>query len=381
MTRSSLRKSLLGCSVCLLLLGAGMLRGETAGPQDARAAATAGLASPGKIVQYVRDRFEVPESVKLTAEPLRKSQFPVFYQTVVTTDNGKEKRANDVFISKDGRCFVMGNVFALQHDSAAELLRCVREVAKLPPQVELKIGPFNKTPYPQFLRSVITASNGKQTQTAEIFITKDRRTGILGIVMPFGEDFVRAMINTKDVPSVGPSNAPVTVVEYADLQCPTCARLHEFLEKELLPKYGEKVRVIFKESPILGHDWSATAAVANECAYQINPSAFLRYRTLIFASQNVINGSNVRELLLSLGNEAGVDRPRLAACIDSEASLSRVEAGRQEAKDLGVDRTPTSFVNGRIIIGLPSAAAWEEVVDEALLARARGGTAARNLVP
>jgi protein-disulfide isomerase len=329
----------------------------------------------------MRDRFAFPPSIKVTAEPLGNSQFPLFYQTVVATDNGKEKRASNVFITRDGRCFVLGNVFALQEGSSAELLRCVREVTKLPPQVELKIGPFNQTPYPQFLKSVITASNGKQTQTAEIFITKDRRTGILGIVLPFGEDFVRAMINTKDVPSLGPSHAPVTVVEYADLQCPTCARLHEFLEKELLPKYGDKVRVIFKEFPLPWHDWSATAAVANECAYQINPSAFPRYRTLIFANQNAISPSNVRELLLNLGDDAGVDRARLAACMDSKASLSRVEAGRQEGEGLGIHGTPTSFVNGRIIIGLPSAAAWEEVVDEALLASTRGGTAARNPAP
>jgi protein-disulfide isomerase len=381
MTRSSPRKGLSTWSVCLLLLGANVLCGGTG--RDGRAAAAAGLASPEKIAQYVRDRFEMPQSVKVTAEPLANSQFPVFYQTVVTTDDGKEKRASNVFITKDGRCFVMGNVFALQQGSSAELLRCIREAAKLPTQTELTIGLFNKTPYPQFLKSLITANDGKKTQTGEVFITKDWRTGILGIVMPFGEDFVRGMINTKDMPSQGPSNAPVTVVEYADLQCPTCALLHEFLEKELLPKYGDKVRVIFKEFPLPlpSHDWSATAAVANECAYQVNPSAFLRYRSLIFANQNLISASNVRDSLLNLADDAGVDRAKLAACINSKASLWRVEAARQEGKDLGVISTPTSFVNGRIIIALPSKAAWYEVVDEALLAHTRGGTAARNPAP
>jgi protein-disulfide isomerase len=361
----------LTCSVCLFLIGANVLRGETARPQDARSPAATGLASPEKIVQYVRDRFGWPESAKVTAEPLRNSQFPVFLQTTVTTDDGREKRASNVFITKDGRCFVMGNVFALPQGSTAEIIRCVREVTKLPPQTELKIGAFNKTPYPQFLKSVMTASDGKHTQTAEIFITKDRRTGILGIVLPFREDFVRGMIKTKDVPSVGPSNAPVTIVEYADLQCPTCARLHEFLEKELLPKYGDKVRVIFKEFPLPWHDWSATAAVANECAYQINPSAFPGYRTLIFANQNAINASNVRERLLALGDDAGIERSRLAACIDSKASLSRVEAARQEGKDLGINGTPTSFVNGRIVFGLPPEATFDKIVDEALLARTK----------
>jgi protein-disulfide isomerase len=371
----------LTCSVFLLFIGGNVLGGETGRPQDARAPATNELASPGRIVQYVRDRFEVPESVKLTAEPLGNSQFPVFLQTTVTSDDGKEKRATNVFITKDGRCFVLGNVFALREGSAAELIRCIREAAKVPPQIDLKIGTFDKTPYPQFLKSLITANDGKKTQTGEVFTTKDRRTGILGFVFPFREDFVRSMIKTKDVPSQGSRNAPVTIVEYADLECPTCARLQQFLEKEFLPKYGDKVRVIFKEFPLPGHDWSHTAAVANECAYQINPSAFANYRSLIFASQSAINASNVREFLLSLGDDAGVDRSRLAVCIDSKASLSRVEAARQEGEDLGVNKTPTSFVNGRIIIGLPSEAAFEKIVDEELLAGTRGGSAVSHPTP
>jgi len=108
---------------------------------------------------------------------------------------------------------------------------------------------------------------------------------------------------------------------------------------------------------------------------------FPGYRTLVFANQNAINASNVRERLLALGDDAGVDRSRLAACIDSKASLSRVEAARQEGEDLGVNKTPTTFVNGRIIVGLPSQATFDKIVDEALLARTRSGTGARNPTP
>ena len=129
------------------------------------------------------------------------------------------------------------------------------------------------------------------------------------------------------------------------------------------------------------HDWSTSAAVANECAYQINPSVFPRYRTLVFANQNVINASNVRERLLALGDDAGVDRSRLAACIDSKASLSRVEAARQEGEDLGVNKTPTTFVNGRIIVGLASHATFDQIVDEALAAGTKTGTGVGTPTP
>jgi protein-disulfide isomerase len=351
---------------------------EVVHPQSARPIAASAIAGPQEIARYVRDRFMIRESVRLTAAPLSNSQFPVFYKSTVTSDDGKQRRADEVFISKDGRCFVLGNVFAIPHGSTDEIIRCVREVAKLPPQTELKVGSFSKTPYPGLLKSVITASDGRKRETKEIFLTDNRRTGILGIVLPFRKDFVQGMIKTKDQPGVGSRQAPVTIVEYADLQCPICARLHEFLQKEFLPKYGDNVRVIFKEFPLPYHDWSRSAAIANECVYQISPSMFPDYRTSIFANQNAFTASNVRDQLLSLGDQAGIDRSRLAACIDSKASLWRVEAGRQEGEDLGVDRTPTSFVNGRIVIGLPPENIFNKIVDDALLAARRGRTAARS---
>jgi len=349
--------------VCLLVMATRASHAEIRPAQDAR---NDNVASPEKIIQYVRDRFQVPDAVTITAEPVGQSQFRALVQTTVTTNDGKEKRASDVFLTKDGRCFVMGNVFALHEGSAAEIMRCIREAAKLPSQTELKIGAFEKTPYPQFLRAIITASDGKSTQSAEVFITKDRQTGILGLVLPFREDFVQSLIKTKNVPSQGPSNAPVTIVEYADLQCPTCARLHEFIETQVLPKYGDKVRVVFKEFLIPGHDWSPMAAVANECAYQINPKSFAVYRSLIFSNQNAINASNARELLLGFGTDAGVDRSRLEACLDPQLSRAQVDASREEGKELGVHATPTSFINGRMIIGLPSEAAYFRALDDAL---------------
>jgi protein-disulfide isomerase len=117
------------------------------------------------------------------------------------------------------------------------------------------------------------------------------------------------------------------------------------------------------------HQWSRTAAIANECAYQINPSAFVAYRSLIFKNQISITVTSVRDAMLQYGEEAGVDRLRLAACIDSKASLPRIEAGHLEGEKLGVTSTPTSFVNGRILVGAPPAPDFYKIVDEALARR------------
>jgi len=324
------------------------------------------VASPEKIIQYVRDRFQVPESVKLTVEPLHKSSYPAFYETVITSDDGKQKRTNNILITDDGRCFVMGNIFALADGSSDEIIRCVRDAAKLPAAENLSVGPLEASVYPGFLKTTITASEGDKKKTGEVYVTRDHRTGVLGMVFPYRRDFVEQLISTKGQPSVGPANAKVTVVEYADLQCPTCAAFQKTLENDILPKYSSKVRFIFKDFLIPSHDWSRTAALANECAFQIAPSTFVNYRTLIFAAQAGINATNVHDRLLQLANDAGINSEKLTACTANDGSLGRIQSDGQEGENLGIRATPTTFVNGRIVVGAPPVADFEKILDEAL---------------
>ena len=114
------------------------------------------------------------------------------------------------------------------------------------------------------------------------------------------------------------------------------------------------------------HDWSETAAIANECVYQIKPEAYAPYRSLIFQNQSTTNAANLRDTLLGYAGQVGVDQVRLAGCLDSKASLPRVEEGRNEAKRLEISSTPTCFINGRMLLGYPSAEAYYSAVDAAL---------------
>jgi protein-disulfide isomerase len=322
--------------------------------------------TPADIVQFVRDRFEWPPTVKIDAQPVNQASFPRFYQTAVTVDDGKQKSVSNVFITTDARCFVYGNIFALTGASNAEIVHCVRAAAKLPATAEITVGPFASSPFPDFLQSTVTIHQGTKVQSGEFFVTRDRRTGILGLVLPFRRDFVEQLISTKDQPSVGTANARVTIVEYADLECPSCARFQKFLETEFLPRYGSKVRIIFKEFPLPSHVWSTPAAIANECGYMQDPSKFLNYRTLIFGNQETINATNVREQLLHLAATAGLNAAGIGSCLDAKASMSRIEACRKEVETLRVFKTPTFFVNGRIVIGIPPAPAFYAIVDEAM---------------
>ncbi len=347
-----------------LVAGAGWLSGQT---KQQASAATDQAATRNKVARYIREKFFIADSVKLTVGPLNGSANPDYYECVVTADDGKQPRSQNFSVSKDGRYLGMSSMFVLGPDTKNEIIRTARQVFRLAPTTQLTLSDFRNSVLPNFFETTASFDDGRQKQAQEFFVTKDHRYLVLGDVFKMmSSSEVLRLITTRNEPGAGPSHAPVTIVEYADLECPTCARLHEFFENNLLPKYGDKIRIVFKEFPLAAHDWSRTAAIANQCAYQIDPSAFLKYRGLIFQSQSAINVANVRDLLLAYGEQAGVDRLKLAACIDSKASLPRVEANQHEAEKLQVARTPTLFINGKMLVGFPPADSFYQIVDEAL---------------
>lgn len=356
----------------LLALGSAWLIGN-----EGRSAttATSDAATRQKIIRYVRARFGVPDSVKLTADPLRPFTYPQFLQTTITSDDGKQKHSNPAFVTKDGRYLIFGSLFMSGADPNNEIVQHVRELFKIQTASSVTAGPFRNSTFPNLLATTVTVDDGKQKVNQDFYLTQDNRCLIVGTIFDLAVDPKREALRTivtADQPSQGPARAPVTVVEFSDLQCPACPRLHEFLEKELLPKYGNKVRVVYKEFPLPAiHDWTLTGSIACQCAYQISPPAYVPYRSLIFKNQTSFNAANARDLLLDYGEQAGVDRLRLAACIDSKASLPRVEANMREGNLVGVSRTPTAFVNGKMVVGLESADAFYKVVDEALRALAK----------
>ena len=323
-----------------------------------------------KVLRFVRERFGVPNTVHLSLGGLRSSFASGFYEASLTVDEGKNKHDQAVWISKDSRYLILGGLVDLDQTSNPEIIRHIRAAFKVPDKVGLSLGTFHRSASADFQEGTLIVEEGKVKQERPLLLSRDGKHLILGEIYTLGVDLrqqaLRA-ISLHNAPSQGPASAPVTIVEYADLECPSCAAVHEFFETQLLPRYGNKVRVVFKEFPLTGiHEWSLTGAIACQCAYEINPSAYVPLRTALFRAQQLINAATLRDLLLTYGEQAGVDRVKLAACIDAKASLPRVEADLAEGKRVNVDRTPIAFVNGKMIIGLPSPETYYQAVDEAL---------------
>ena len=331
-----------------------------------------------KITTFVRAKFGIPGTVKITASPFQASNFQGFLSSTVTTDDGKQQKNTSVFLTADRRYLIVGLLFPLGKDPKNEIIQHVRQEFKVPETTTLAVGPFHDSGFPNFLAMTVAAQSDKGKQTEDFYATSDNRVFVMGKILNLGVDLRREALRTivtTNQPSQGPAHAPVTIVEYADLECPMCGKLHLFLENDLLPKYGDKVRLIFKEFPLVQiHDWSLTAAIANECVYKLKPEAFAPYRTLIFQNQTTTNAANVRDNLLAYADQVGVDRSNLAGCLDSKASMPRIDEGTSEAKKLEVQSTPTCFINGRMLVGFVSPDAYYKAVDEALQEGGRKGS-------
>ncbi|MDE3179988.1 MAG: DsbA family protein [Acidobacteriota bacterium] len=257
----------------------------------------------------------------------------------------------------------------------AKIERYLRERFSVGPVTTITVGPLTPTIYPAFFKTTVTVATGKNKQSEDFFVTKDGDYLIQGQLFGLDgspEEQVEHLINTKDQPSAGPAGAPVTIVEYADLECPVCAEMHQFLEQQVTPKYGAKVRIIFKEFPLYSiHPWAVQAAVADQCAYRINPADYVPFRTLIFKNQSAINAQTVRDQLLDYASQVGIDRDKLAACYDSKATLDAVREDYREGQKLGVNSTPTFFINGKMESGALPAPDFFKVIDQALAEAAR----------
>jgi len=324
-----------------------------------------------KVIAYVRERFGMPSTVTVTADAFKPSAHADFEESVVHTDNGKNKSDNSVLVTKDQKWLVVGKLVPVKSDPKAELIASLREQFKIPATTNISASDFRPSAYPRLLASTVSIVNpNKPPETQDFYLTSDRQALVVGGIFNLTENLRKTALKTIDTVNqarLGPANAPVTIVEYADLQCPSCARMHDLLENDIMKKYPGHVRVIFKEFPLASiHEWTLMGSIANQCVYQINPSLYSPFRSLLYKNQMGINAGNARELMLTYGEQLGIDRLRLAGCIDSKASLPRVEANFLEGKKIGVQSTPTLFINGQMMVGLPQAEEIHKRVDEAL---------------
>ena len=187
--------------------------------------------------------------------------------------------------------------------------------------------------------------NCKQCVPAAEFLVKQVRKGRARVQVEaayrarFSADAIKN-VELDDSPSKGPSGAPVTIVEFADFECPHCGATRPMLD-ELMKRYDGQLRLVYKNFPLGMHQYAERAARAAYAAYKQNK--FWEMEVLLFENQQNLEPSNVEKLAESLK----LDMPRFIKDRDSEAAADFVARDRKEGDKLALTGTPSIFINGR----------------------------------
>jgi protein-disulfide isomerase len=161
-------------------------------------------------------------------------------------------------------------------------------------------------------------------------------------------------------PSVGAASAPVTLIEFSDFQCPFCQRVAPTL-KQIQAKYGDKVRIVWKDFPLTQiHAQAFKASEAAHCAG--DQKKYWQLHDVLFANQQALQLTDLKRYAADLG----LDAAAFDACLDSSKYGERVRNGVAQGSQLGINSTPTVFVNGRRLSGAQPYETFVAVIDEEL---------------
>jgi protein-disulfide isomerase len=171
---------------------------------------------------------------------------------------------------------------------------------------------------------------------------------------------VRVEVSAEGAPMRGLATAPVTIVEFTDFHCPYCKRVLPTLT-QLLARYGDRVRLIFRDFPMDSlHPQARQAAEAARCAGE--QEKFWEFHDVIFA--NAPRASP--EQLKTYAEQTGLDVARFEACLASGAHRAAVQRDVEEGNRLGVTGTPAFFVNGRLLTGAQPLDRFARLIDDEL---------------
>lgn len=196
---------------------------------------------------------------------------------------------------------------------------------------------------------------GNQPTATRLFVTPDGRNAIIGEAVPFGSDpfaGTRSQLTQRARGrSRGPANAPVTIVAFEDLQCPSCRQAHPILEKLLAE--SPNTRFVFQHFPLTSiHKWAFRAAAVSECVAGESDEAFWKFVDTVFEHQTEITEANADQKLAAYAVASGADTASLKTCAARPEVAARVVASVDLGYSLGVSATPTVFINGRKITQL-----------------------------
>lgn len=359
-----------GVGLLAIMLLVGLLSGPAAAKQDPP--------SQALLAGFLQKHFRIPNPSQISLSPPGKSPFPgVAMRTVtVTADNGRKLNFN-LFTSSHRSDAIVGQLLNVgEHEGSGggrdqALGDFLRAHFHMPPTSQVNLAPPTHSPFPKLLnREVTVTEDGHEIAHFNLFVDPSLQHAVAGQMIDLlGDPWNRVDLSTihlTDRPTLGPSDAPVTIVEFGDFECPYCAHAINTVENAVRNTYRGKVRLIFKNFPLRGHAWADAAAIAGECVREQNPATFWDYVHDIYQNQKSITADNLRQRVELFATAHGLDRSVLNACMTGNTAENRVQQDIADGMRLHVHSTPSFFINGIPLLGDPDPKTLDYVINAAM---------------
>jgi len=266
---------------------------------------------------------------------------------------------------------------ALSPDMARRVEVLIRSRSQVPPDYQVEVGPRTKSDVPGFDSiSVTFSADGKTSKPLMFLLSEDGKTLAQFNKFDISKD-PKTLVSGANRPSRGgPENAPVLIVGFDDLECPYCARMHAQLFPALLERYKNQVRIVYRDFPLDIHPWAMHAAIDTNCLGAQSQDGYWKLVDYIHLHAAEMGGDaksldKAKTTLDSLTTDEGkrqhIDEAALAACIAKQDDTA-VKAMVKEGEALGVDSTPSLFINGEKLDGAVPLEYVYRMIDGALVA-------------
>jgi protein-disulfide isomerase len=255
----------------------------------------------------------------------------------------------------------------------AKLKAALQKRLLVPNLADLSLGPPSPGPLPGVTQRTITVNAGdNQKFQVELFTDASGDRGILAQrFAPFSisdpwERIDLKLVHIADRPTLGPADASIKIVEFADFECPYCAKAFNEIETLVNTTYKGKIQLVWKAFPLQGHAWAEQAAISAECVRQQNPQAFWTIAGDFYRDQNDITPQNLRDHIYGYAGAMGIDAKALNACILGSSAEARVDQDKKDGAAVHVMSTPTFLINGVPVVGLPTSNVFDFVITSQL---------------
>src|SRR5215469_6803983 len=263
-------------------------------------------------------------------------------------------------------------------ETKTRIQRQVQAQYDLPPDVKIDIGPRHPSDFPTYDLVTVTLSSKGHEQKVDFLLSEDSKILAKVTKIDLTKDIYAERMNKIDVtgrPVRGNPDAKVTIVNYDDLQCPFCSRMHSTLMQEILPQYGDRIKIVYKDFPLSMHPWAPHSANNANCLAAENSKAYWEFVDYAHANQKSIGtGQDLQKstaeldrIALDIGKRNGANMDRLQACLKAQSDKV-LKASMDEGDALGLNATPTMFINGEKLEGAVGVDEVKAVLNQQLLA-------------